>query len=80
MFWMPDQVGMTNLGLFARLSILEMAETRGIARALRFAGYGVEHCSAEEISHLENGNGAQPPAKEKNHYPEPPSGKIEIGF
>jgi len=37
-------------------AILELAETRAIARALRFAGYGVEFCSAEEISHLENGN------------------------
>ena len=38
-------------------AILELAETRAIARALRFAGYGVEYCSAEEVSHLENGNG-----------------------
>jgi hypothetical protein len=37
-------------------AILELAETRAIARSLRFAGYGVEYCSAEEISHLENGN------------------------
>jgi len=36
-------------------AILELAETRAIARSLRFAGYGVEYCSAEEISHLENG-------------------------
>jgi hypothetical protein len=59
-----------------------MAETRGIARALRFAGYGVEHCSAEEISHLENGNGngAQSPAKKNEPEPEPPRGKVEIGF
>jgi len=38
-------------------AILELAETRAIARSLRFAGYGVEYCSAEEVSHLENGNG-----------------------
>ena len=38
-------------------AILELAETRAISRSLRFAGYGVEYCSAEEISHLENGNG-----------------------
>jgi hypothetical protein len=38
-------------------AILELAETRAIARSLRFAGYGVEYCSAEEISHLENANG-----------------------
>ena len=42
-------------------AILELAETRAIARSLRFAGYGVEYCSAEEISHLENGN-SKPPA------------------
>ncbi len=28
-------------------AILELAETRAIARSLRFAGYGVEYCSAE---------------------------------
>jgi len=40
------------------LSLLELAETRCIARALRFAGYGVEMTGAEEISHLlDNGNG-----------------------
>ena len=37
-------------------AILELAETRAIGRSLRFAGYGVEFCSAEEVSHL-NGNG-----------------------
>jgi hypothetical protein len=37
-------------------AILELAETRAIARSLRFAGYGVEYCSAEEVSHLENGD------------------------
>lgn len=38
-------------------AILELAETRAIARALRFAGYGVEYCSAEEVSHLPQENG-----------------------
>jgi hypothetical protein len=42
-------------------AILELAETRAIARALRFAGYGVEYCSAEEVSHIENGNGGPKP-------------------
>src|SRR5210317_611578 len=37
-------------------ALLELAETRAIARSLRFAGYGVEYCSAEEVSHLENGS------------------------
>jgi hypothetical protein len=30
-------------------ALLELAETRAIARALRFAGYGVEYTSSEEI-------------------------------
>jgi len=34
-------------------AILELAETRAIARSLRFAGYGVEFTGAEEMSHLE---------------------------
>ena len=33
-------------------AILELAETRAIARALRFGGYGVEYCGAEEVSHI----------------------------
>ena len=33
-------------------SLLELAETRSIARGLRFSGYGVEYTSAEEISHV----------------------------
>ena len=33
-------------------AILEMAETRTIARALRFAGYGVEYTGAEEMQGL----------------------------
>ncbi|AFM26091.1 hypothetical protein [Desulfomonile tiedjei] len=32
-------------------SLVELAETRAIARALRFGGIGVEYTSAEEISH-----------------------------
>jgi len=48
-------------------AILELAETRAIARSLRFAGYGVEYCSAEEVSHLENGNGNDPQYRGKSH-------------
>jgi hypothetical protein len=64
-------------------AILELAETRAIARSLRFAGYGVEYCPAEEVSHLENGGlieqtgerpaqdhddkGSQKPAKENEN-------------
>ena len=33
-------------------SLVELAETRSIARALRFAGFGMEFTSAEEISHV----------------------------
>jgi hypothetical protein len=33
-------------------SLIELAETRSIARALRFAGYGVEFTSAEEVTHV----------------------------
>jgi hypothetical protein len=33
-------------------SLLELAETRSIARALRFASYGCEFTSAEEMSHV----------------------------
>lgn len=32
-----------------KLAILELAETRAIARALRFAGYGVEYTGYEEM-------------------------------
>jgi hypothetical protein len=46
-------------------AILELAETRAIARSLRFAGYGVEYCSAEEISHLENGDSHTPDDTDK---------------
>lgn len=33
-------------------SLIELAETRSIARALRFAGYGMEYTGAEEVSHV----------------------------
>lgn len=47
-------------------AILELAETRAIARSLRFAGYGVEYCSAEEVSHLKHRNGIKP-ISDQNH-------------
>jgi len=37
-------------------SLVELAETRSIARALRFAGYGLEFCGAEEIAAITNGD------------------------
>jgi len=44
--------GTANAQRDARLadSLVELAETRSIARALRFAGYGLEFCGAEEIT------------------------------
>ena len=41
----------------ARLAdaLVELAETRAIARALRFGGIGVEFTGAEEVSHVPNG-------------------------
>jgi hypothetical protein len=33
-------------------SLVELAETRSVARALRFAGFGLEFTSAEEVSHV----------------------------
>jgi hypothetical protein len=50
--------GTANSQRDARLSesLIELAETRSIARALRFAGYGLEFCGAEEISHTSEGD------------------------
>lgn len=46
--------GTANSQRDARLaeSLIELAETRSIARALRFAGYGMEYTGAEEVSHV----------------------------
>jgi hypothetical protein len=46
--------GTANSQRDARLaeSLIELAETRSVARALRFAGYGVEYTGAEEVSHV----------------------------
>jgi hypothetical protein len=48
-------LGMASVDRDVKLAsaILELAETRAIARSLRFAGYGVEFTGAEEMSHLE---------------------------
>jgi hypothetical protein len=51
----------------ARLSesFIELSETRSIARALRFAGYGLEFTGAEEVSHVAaaESDGDQPRTK-----------------
>jgi len=60
-------------------AILEMAETRAIARALRFAGYGVEYTGAEEMANVKNfepdNNSADAPTKKERtqEYPDPRS-------
>lgn len=48
-------LGMASVERDVKLAsaILELAETRAIARSLRFAGYGVEFTGAEEMSHLD---------------------------
>ena len=51
-------VGMASVERDKKIApaILELAESRAIARSLRFCGIGVEYCGAEEVSHLSNGN------------------------
>ncbi len=51
-------------------SLVELAETRAIARALRFGGVGCESTSAEEVSHMANTEPEQeqPQAKRTNRY------------
>jgi hypothetical protein len=47
-------IGTASTQRDARLadSLVELAETRAVARALRFAGFGLEYCGAEEVSHV----------------------------
>lgn len=47
--------------------MIELAETRSIARALRFAGYGLEYAGAEEVSHVQNGDAERD--KASSRYP-----------
>ena len=57
-------IGMSSVERDAKIApaILELAETRAIARSLRFSGVGVEYCSAEEVSHLEQEKHTSQPA------------------
>ena len=55
-------------------SLIEVAETRSIARALRFAGYGLEFCGAEEIAHLPEGGLEPQPSLNKQPAPVFPEG------
>ena len=61
--------GTANIQRDARLaeSLVELAETRSVARALRFAGFGLEFTSAEEVSHV----AAAEPEKEQTANKEP---------
>ncbi len=61
--------GTANVQRDARLaeSLVELAETRSVARALRFAGFGLEFTSAEEVSHV----AAAEPEKEQTAGKEP---------
>jgi hypothetical protein len=58
-------------------SLVELAETRAIARALRFGGIGVEYTGAEEVSHV----AAAEPETKQSRSKEPakvfPEDKIE---
>jgi hypothetical protein len=62
-------------------SLVELAETRAIARALRFAGYGMEFTSAEEVSHVlaaEPSNGPNTSKQPAPLFPEGNgTGKVE---
>ena len=65
-------------------SLLELAETRSIARSLRFSGYGVEYAGAEEVSHVvpesephgeQNENKDRKPVFEPEQNPSKPEAK-----
>ncbi len=54
-------------------SLVELAETRAIARALRFSGIGVEYTSAEEVTHVppteqNSGRATEPAFPEDNGH------------
>src|SRR5271157_5006009 len=55
-------------------SLVELAETRSIARALRFAGFGLEFCGAEEIAHIPEGAFEPQPSLNKQPAPIFPEG------
>ena len=52
-------------------AILELAETRAIARSLRWSGYGVDLCGVEELSHLQL-NGGNTTSSDEKPQPKPP--------
>lgn len=50
-------------------SLIELAETRAIARSLRFGGIGVEYTGAEEVSHVSGDNGDEERSTDKTASP-----------
>ncbi len=66
-------IGMASVNRDEKIApaILELAETRALSRSLRFAGYGVEYCSAEEVSHLQSTSDNQQGLKK---------GNVKVGF
>lgn len=56
--------GVATVARDARLvdALVELAETRAVARALRFAGYGVETCGVEELGDQQVVVPVRPPA------------------
>ncbi len=61
----------------ARLAdaLVELAETRAIARALRFGGIGVEFTGAEEVSHVPNGEAETEPPPNRGYLHKDGNGK-----
>ena len=55
-------------------SLVELAETRSIARALRFAGFGLEFTSAEEMSHVAPADSEKEQSGSKAPAPASPEG------
>ncbi len=50
-------------------SLVELAETRAIARALRFGGIGVEYTGAEEVSHVAAADSEKEQSRSKQPAP-----------
>jgi hypothetical protein len=63
--------GTANSQRDARLaeSLIELAETRSVARALRFAGFGLEFTGAEEVSHVAAGEAEKEQSSNKERAP-----------
>jgi hypothetical protein len=60
-----------------KMAILELAETRAIARALRFAGYGVEYTGFEEVDYDTPAKEDKPKAPQQKKADKPINNKFE---